>query len=148
MSHPAKIAKSMRRLGLISAATGRPSYTQTMPREGQSAAVARHMVRIALDTWHLGQLAEAGALIVSELVANAARHARGDSIRVTVTRLSDHRVRVAVVDLSRKWPQRRAPDLADPHGRGLLLIEGVSVEWGCDPLPWGKRVWADLPDAV
>jgi hypothetical protein len=30
------------------------------------------------------------------------------------------------------------------HGRGLLLVAALAEDWGTDPLPSGKRVWAEL----
>ncbi|MGO4417694.1 hypothetical protein AB4Z54_02675 [Streptomyces sp. MCAF7] len=53
---------------------------------------------MALAAWGLADEAETAALIMSELVANAARHARGHTIRMTVNRPADNRVYVAVID--------------------------------------------------
>lgn len=128
----------------VAAGAGAPAYTEALPREAQSAAAARRLVRTVLGAWHLPELAECAALVVTEMVANAADHARGEAVRVTVTRISDHRVRVAVVDMDRARPQVRPLDANAERGRGMRLIEAHSAGWGVDPLPWGKRVWADL----
>ncbi|RPK66544.1 hypothetical protein EES43_06270 [Streptomyces sp. ADI96-02] len=124
--------------------TGRPGYSETLPRESASAAAARRLVRVALSAWGLEDLADDGALIVTELVANAVRHAQRGSIRITIDRPEEDRVRVAVVDFSRRYPVRRDSGPEDEGGRGLALVEKPATEWGADPLPWGKRVWADL----
>ncbi|CDR14197.1 regulatory protein [Streptomyces iranensis] len=29
-------------------------------------------------------------------------------------------------------------------GPGLALVVALAEEWGTDPSPWGKRVWAEL----
>ncbi|MFG2599600.1 ATP-binding protein [Streptomyces sp. NPDC048462] len=113
-----------------------------MPREPRSAARARRLVRLALDVWGLDDLADDGALIVSELVSNAVQHARRQSIRVGVDRRGAARVCVGVVDFSRVPPTHRAP--MGEHGRGLLLVATLAGSWGTEPLPWGKRVWAEL----
>ena len=123
---------------------GRPGYGQAMPRQPESAGQARRLVAAALDTWGLRQLGEDSALVVTELVGNAAEHTRSSCIRVTITRLGPSRVRVAVVDRSRTRPTPRVAGPGDEGGRGLLLIESVSARWGTDLLPWGKRVWADI----
>jgi anti-sigma regulatory factor (Ser/Thr protein kinase) len=89
-------------------------------------------------------LAEDGATIVSELVANAVQHARRDSIRVVVERPETARVRIGVVDFSKTPPVRKASDPEDEGGRGLTLVEKLAEGWGTAPLPWGKQVWAEL----
>ncbi|MFD5747708.1 ATP-binding protein [Streptomyces sp. NPDC127033] len=126
------------------AATGAPAYTETLPRVAESARLARLLVAHALTVWEQDELTDEAMLVVTELVANAVDHARGDSIRVTVIRLAEHRLRVEVVDRSRVQPVLRAADAHDVAGRGLALIEAVSVRWGTDLLRWGKRVWVDL----
>ncbi|WP_063739503.1 ATP-binding protein [Streptomyces anulatus] len=84
-------------------------------------------------------------LVVSELLTNAVLHARRDSVRVTAMRLGEGRVRVAVVDLSRDLPAACAAGDDQESGRGLDIVATLSGgRWGVQPLPWGKRVWADL----
>ena len=90
------------------------------------------------------ELADDAALVVSELVANAVQHTACHAIRVRVTRLEQGRVQVAVVDKSHCLPAPRSSGEEDGSGRGLTLVEAVTTRWGTDPLPWGKRVWADL----
>ncbi|MEU6523579.1 ATP-binding protein [Streptomyces sp. NPDC046924] len=124
--------------------TGCPGYSETLPRQPESAGVARSLVRAALAVWGLDELADDGALIVSELVSNAVRHARSHSIRVTVTRPGTARVYIGVVDKSRACPEPREPDEEDESGRGLTLVGSLADDWGTDVLPWGKRVWAVL----
>jgi hypothetical protein len=97
---------------------GAPAYSETFPREPGSAVLARLLVTAALDTWHLPELADRAELVVTELVANAADHARGSSIRVIVTRLAACRLRAAVVDEDPTKPQLRAAGSTDEHGRG------------------------------
>ncbi|HET9382976.1 MAG TPA: ATP-binding protein [Streptomyces sp.] len=124
--------------------TGHPGYSETMPREPGSAATARRLVRAACAAWHLDDLAEGGALVVSELVANAVQHARRESIRVVVERTAKGTLRVAVADLSRSRPVPRAPESGEEGGRGLLLVATLAADWGTDERRWGKVVWADL----
>ena len=127
-----------------SAPIGRPAYSQTLPREPASAGRARRLVAAALGTWGLSRLGDTSALVVTELVGNAAKHARSQTIRVTITRVGPLRVQVAVVDRSQSKPAARKAGPEDEGGRGLPLIESVSARWGTDPLPWGKRVWAEI----
>ncbi|MCX4514157.1 ATP-binding protein [Streptomyces sp. NBC_01619] len=124
--------------------TGYPGYSETLPREPESLGTARRLVRVALAAWGLDELGDDAALIVSELVSNAVQHARSHSIRVTVTRPEATRVRIGVVDRSKRLPEPQEPDGEDESGRGLVLVATLAKSWGTDPLPWGKRVWAEL----
>ncbi|MEV0850428.1 ATP-binding protein [Streptomyces sp. NPDC049954] len=126
--------------------TGHPGYSETLPREPESAATARRLLRTACAVWGLDGLAEDGVLIVSELVANAVRHARRESIRVTVERREGDRVRVGVVDFSRRCPVRQDAGPEDESGRGLALVGELAADWGTARLPWGKQVWAELEE--
>lgn len=123
--------------------TGHPGYSQTLPREPKSAAVARRLTDAALSCWGLEELADDGALIVTELVANAVRHARRDSIRVVVQRTAARKVRVAVTDFSRARPGERQAGNDGEGGRGLLPVAALAVDWGTDERRWGKVVWAE-----
>ncbi|WP_340556381.1 ATP-binding protein [Streptomyces sp. GSL17-111] len=123
---------------------GHPGYTESLPREPESAAAARRLVHISLACWGLEALAEDAALVVSELVTNTVLHARRESIRVTVIRPGPVSVRIAVVDFSKVPPQRRGATDDAEDGRGLAIVQHLAAAWGCDPLPWGKRVWAEL----
>lgn len=127
--------------------TGHPGYSQTMPCTEESAEAARRLVRTALSVWGLEHLAADGALVVTELVANAAQHTSGPLIRVSVTRPARGHVRIAVVDRSVIRPQRRDVDEYSERGRGLGLIESLTDRWGTDLLPFGKRVWGVLSAA-
>ncbi|MFD5788550.1 ATP-binding protein [Streptomyces sp. NPDC127037] len=122
-----------------------PGYTETLPRVPESARLARRLVDLALTVWDMDGARDAAEVVVSELLANAVQHARRDSVRLTVTRLGETRVRVAVVDLSRTHPTRRAAVADDESGRGLDIVDALSHgQWGVDSMRWGKRVWADL----
>ncbi|CAM5480092.1 ATP-binding protein [Streptomyces hirsutus] len=101
------------------------------------------MVRVALSVWGLDDLADDGALIISELVSNAVQHARRESIRVVIDRPGAARVRVGVVDFSKVLPSR-GPDPERESGRGLALVGELAKAWGTELLPWGNWVWAEL----
>lgn len=128
-----------------SSAVGNPAYNTTLPRLPESARPARRLVSGALQVWNLEEAEDAALIVISELVSNAVAHARRESIRVIVTRQDDRLVRLAVVDLSHTLPEPRPAEQDDESGRGLALVSALSDgRWGVDPLPWGKRVWAEL----
>ncbi|MFI2669166.1 ATP-binding protein [Streptomyces albidoflavus] len=127
----------MPRLTMRVRPTGPPGYSETLPREPESAAPARRLVRMSCCVWGLEALAAPGAVIITELVANSVRHARRESIRVTVERPAECRVRLGVVDFSRARPVRGTAGPEDGAGRGLVLVEALAAEWGTELLPRG-----------
>ncbi|WP_309486371.1 ATP-binding protein [Streptomyces griseoaurantiacus] len=129
----------------MSRPTGHPGYSETYLCEETSAHTARRLVRTALAVWHLDAYIDTGALLVSELVANAVRHTDSRLIRVVVWRLAADRVRIGVTDKSRVMPTvKRQSGGLSVDGRGLLLIEALTERWGTDQYGWGKHVWAEL----
>ncbi|MFH8242704.1 ATP-binding protein [Streptomyces sp. NPDC018321] len=132
------------------AATGHPAYSRTCPCEPSTAEAGRTLVRDALGVWHLDDLADVTALIMSELVANAVTHTTCRSIRLIVGRPSATRIRVGVVDREpSRLPALGRAGENDESGRGLLLVDGIADRWGYDlhgprSRPWGKEVWAEL----
>ncbi|WP_284576880.1 ATP-binding protein [Streptomyces sp. 2P-4] len=126
-----------------------PYYTATLPRVPESARRARSLVTAALGRWGLEEFEDAACLVTTELVANAAAHARSDSLLVRVERIGPRAVRVAVVDRSKVLPCPRDAGPDEESGRGLWLVDALSGgRWGADPLKWGKRVWAVLGGAA
>ncbi|MFD5033404.1 ATP-binding protein [Streptomyces sp. NPDC058405] len=123
---------------------GSPGYSETLPRKPESAATARRLVRAACAAWELDDLADDGALIVSELVSNAVQHARRESIRVVIDHPGTARVRIGVVDFSKASPLPGEPGADEERGRGLAIVAELAEDWGTDALPWGKQVWALL----
>ncbi|MER6091826.1 ATP-binding protein [Streptomyces bluensis] len=125
-------------------ATGAPGYSETMPCEPESAHHARQLVAIALSAWGIGELADIGKLIVSELVNNSVNHTNCRTIRVLIRWEGRDMVRIGVADRSRDVPVLGKPDDEAEEGRGLLLIDAMSLKWGYDRKRWGKVVWAQL----
>ncbi len=118
---------------------------------------ARLHTKQVLWEWHLNALADSAELIVSELVTNAVRASAGltgsrHSGRwvpgvppVRLWLFSDRqRVLIQVWDGNDELPapQHGQPDAES--GRGLLLVESLSAEWGSyrPERSSGKVVWA------
>jgi len=84
-------------------------------------------------------------LCVSELLSNVIRHL-GEGTPVTV-RLTgaQGRIRVAVTDPDpRAWPLLRHAGGDDETGRGLALLDAVSLRWGVEQGTDTKTVWCEL----
>jgi anti-sigma regulatory factor (Ser/Thr protein kinase) len=110
---------------------------------------ARLHVRQVLWEWGLARLAESAELAASELTTNAVMASRM-ATRTAAVRLwlaSDRaQVLIIVWDASPQPPVRvDASDNAE-NGRGLMLVEAISEQWGwcCRDDTEGKFVWAML----
>ncbi|MFJ5037916.1 ATP-binding protein [Streptomyces parvulus] len=123
---------------------GAPVVSKSFLRDRESVREARVFAHAALLDWKMPDLADTVELITSELATNAVLHAQSAAYRVTLRRLGDDAVRVAVVDRSKTVPHLGEADDDMEHGRGLALVDAMSTRWGTEPLGWGKRVWADV----
>ncbi|MFG2358594.1 ATP-binding protein [Streptomyces sp. NPDC048521] len=122
-----------------------PRQSATLTSEAATVPVARQIVREACAEWGKDQDAvETSTLLISEIVTNAVRHGHSHSVRVIAERPCPDRLRVAVVDKSRRMPELHIAGQDAIGGRGLLLVDALSGRWGTDLLPWGKRVWAEI----
>ncbi len=116
----------------------------TLPAAVSSVPTARHFIESILSGWGMPELAWPATLIVSELAANAALHARGNSFTIRVGVEAVGGVRVEVRDSSSRLPQQRSYSDEATTGRGLKLVASLAHEWGVDTTAEGKSVWALL----
>ncbi|WP_257573496.1 ATP-binding protein [Streptomyces sp. JJ66] len=91
----------------------------------------------ALTAWSAEELGDEAELLVSELVANAAKHTDGTRISVSVSRQKAS-VWVGVRDSSGALPWRTRPKCEAESGYGLELLEACSLRWGVAWAPRGK----------
>lgn len=89
-------------------------------------------------------------LVASELVGNAIRHAgiAGDTELDISWAVGDDEVYFVVEDPSATLPEQRFPGRDATSGRGLTIVAALSVDWGAEPTPRGKRVWARVPVTI
>ncbi|GAA1698097.1 hypothetical protein GCM10009680_42850 [Streptomyces yatensis] len=115
-----------------------------LPENPQAAGQARRHVREQLAAWGLDELITTTELLVSELVGNAIRHARGP---LCLLLLRSRSLICAVFDGSLSTPRIRHPSYTDEGGRGLLLVSALSRRWRARYLDDGKCIWSeqDLP---
>ncbi|MDN3355843.1 ATP-binding protein [Actinomadura sp. DC4] len=120
-----------------------------------SVAQARMYTRWVLDAWQMSELADTVELLVSELVTNAVKatgpkkkpaHERFvfDTVNPVYLGLSvsADTLLIEVRDASVTPPLRRVAAENDETGRGLMLVQTLSKEWGCEVLEGGgKIVW-------
>ena len=121
-----------------------PKAQVTLPASVSSVPTARHFVESILSGWGLRDLGWTATLIVSELAANAALHARGEEFSVMISTEGDGGIRLEIHDTSLRLPQQRRYSDDATTGRGLKLVSELAQEWGVEPTATGKTVWAVL----
>lgn len=113
-----------------------------------AASCARlHAVHV-LHEWGLRELADDAAMLVSELITNAADASVVLPDRPAITlRLLDTGTSLVI----EVWDQNpldlepRDADADDECGRGLTVVAALSTRWGCERTSHRrKRVWAEL----
>ncbi|WP_110666499.1 ATP-binding protein [Streptomyces tateyamensis] len=146
--------------------------TCTLAPRYDAVRTARDFARTSLQHWGLDYLFDDVALVASELVTNALRHAIGEPtaadlsqspgrasfpiqagpgqssesrlpIRISLVHRAPQLV-CAVSDPSSVGPVTREADFVAESGRGLHLVDSFSQSWGWHPLAsgTGKVVWA------
>ena len=138
-------------------------FHANLPVLRSSPAWARATVRQILTEWRVrADTVESAELLTSELVTNAvlfsgtslevdSRPSRIDVAHIALTlRRSPGLVRVEVCDENTKPPiLRSAPEPDAEGGRGLILVNAMSVDWGYFfPQPGWKAVYfvLDAPE--
>ena len=147
----------------------------TLPGDLSAVREARTLVQQVLAGWQVDEISDDVALVASELVANAVRHGmqleqsririaaqipdhpviEADGVRISLVSTGSH-VICSVTDPSQRPPIRRIADPLEGSGRGLQLVESLSLCWGWTVLDGaadgasagvaqGKSVWAMFP---
>ncbi|MEO3872440.1 ATP-binding protein [Nonomuraea sp. B12E4] len=124
-----------------------------VPGVEASVPLLRHCVgRILATAGH--RYVDDVRLVVSELASNAVTHTRsgrsGGCVIVEVSAIGDTLARIEVTDEgSCSVPRPREARDSDCDGRGLRLVEAMSVRWGVRQGPVGGTVvWAEVVTAV
>ncbi|GGQ17531.1 ATP-binding protein [Streptosporangium pseudovulgare] len=133
----------LRRLAGLDAGTGHRDASWWLARHPSSVGRARRLTRERLTAWDLAEQSVAAELLVSELVTNALRHARG-TVSLTLS-LQDGLLRCEVEDAEPLLPSPRTVHDDDEGGRGLHLVDSLACCWGSARTPGGKAVWFELP---
>ena len=120
-----------------------------LPFAASSVGVARR--RLVSDLIRAGICGPAitdAALVLSELLSNALRHATplpGSGLRVAWS-LDSGSVRVSVRDGgAQTLPELGKPNPSTTGGRGLRIVDRLSKCWGTCSDNEGTTVWAEVP---
>ena len=116
-----------------------------LPSAPRAAGLARQVARDVLTSWRVEATKDMAILLVSELVSNAAQHARhsGSDLRLRMTG-TGHWLRIEVYDADPSPPRFQYRPGLDESGFGLVLIDALAAKWGVDQAATGKTVWAEL----
>lgn len=106
------------------------------------AREARRVVRDHLDRWGLPD--DDAELVAGELVQNAIVHAGAEPL--LGLRAGEGVVRVEVTDTSTTAPRLAPapPEELRESGRGIVIVDALSSDWGTEISPGGKTVWAEI----
>lgn len=126
------------------------SFLELGALDGAVPSARLHALHLARE-WGLASLADDTQLVVSELVTNAVHASRSMAHGTIGLWLASDQSRVAITvwDSSSDPPERVEASQDAENGRGLLLVEEISAQWGWyipvgqDRTPGeGKLVWA------
>jgi anti-sigma regulatory factor (Ser/Thr protein kinase) len=129
------------------------AFSMMLPVHAQAVSLARHATQDTLASWGLDHLEETAALLVSELVSNAVRHAHtGPVLKLGLAARGTY-LRMEVLDANpdppllrtpAAWELLRTPAAWDESGFGFVLIEAMADKWGVRETATGKGVWVEL----
>jgi anti-sigma regulatory factor (Ser/Thr protein kinase) len=103
----------------------------------------RHWTRHALADLPDDELASV-LLVCTELITNAHDHSSGATQLRLYRSVEPCFIRIEVDDPSLERPQLRQPPPDAGHGRGVLLIDRLCVDWGVIRRSEGKTVWGQV----
>ena len=130
--------------GLLPALEPGMRWRRVFPGDGRQLGVLRRWLESLLPA---GPARDDVTCVATELGTNAIAHTasgRGGWFAVEIT-WNRPLVRVAVADCGAPGGPRVVDDPAGVHGRGLLVVRGLSIRTGVCGDHRGRLVWADVP---
>ncbi|MCW7986655.1 6-phosphofructokinase [Streptomyces platensis subsp. clarensis] len=118
-------------------------HERTFPPHDSSVSEARKFAVEALSAWGVRDRLDDVCLCLSEAATNALVHAGPPSFGFRARlAISGPVVRLEIHDQGADRPHRKHPRLDDTSGRGLLLVDELSDDWGVEEQQGiGKTVW-------
>ena len=130
--------------GALAASGSGLRWRRVFPGEARQLGVLRRWLELLLPECPArGDV----AYVATELGANAVRHTASGQGGWFAVEITMHRqaVRVAVADGGAPGEPRVLDDPMGEHGRGLLVVQGLSARTGVSGDHRGRLVWADVP---
>jgi hypothetical protein len=118
-------------------------WRRVFPGEDRQLSVLRRWLAALLPD---GPLRDDVTAIATELGGNAIVHTASGQGGWFAVEITWHRplVRVAVADCGAPGAPRLVEDPDGEHGRGLLVVRGLSVRSGVCGVQRGRLMWADV----
>jgi anti-sigma regulatory factor (Ser/Thr protein kinase) len=104
---------------------------------------ARRQVQEAICAWDVPVDPTTAVLLTSELVTNAIKHEPGENVVLVITSACGE-LRVDVHDTSCSVPVQVDVPADAEAGRGLMLVDSLSTNWGFYWTAGGKAVYFTL----
>ncbi|MFF4041121.1 ATP-binding protein [Streptomyces sp. NPDC001816] len=132
-------------LGISTADFAAHAFSQ----DPKSVESIRRFVRETIGSWGLRAFADDLTNVVNELTTNAVQHAlpkRDEQAKAWLGMAHiDGTVVCAVTDPSPTPPTHRFPEHLAPAGRGLVIVDALTSQWGYTKTrTGGKIVWARI----
>ena len=114
-----------------------------VPAVPGAVPASRRLVRDVCELLGLGDVADVAELLAGEVTSNVVLHTRTPWLRL-VAEVTEDTLRVCVSDDDPHLPRVQAPSDGQPRGRGLMLVDSLSKDWGAVQRKSGKIVWFTL----
>ena len=129
----------------VHACHGRTAATRrhlqlTVPACGQPVRLAGQVTREVWTAWRLAHVEETAALLVSELVTNAARHATSTDAITLELQVVQTWLRIEAYRCRPGLAAPRTTSEFDESGFGFALVDCLAGKWGWIAWPSGECV--------
>jgi hypothetical protein len=114
-----------------------------VPAVPDAVRTSRRLVRDVCELMQLSAVADVAELLAGEIASNVVIHTQTPWLRL-VAEVAGGTLRVCVSDGDRRLPTLQMPSAREPRGRGLMLVDLLSKDWGAVQRPTGKIVWFTL----
>jgi anti-sigma regulatory factor (Ser/Thr protein kinase) len=116
-------------------------HSWSLDPEFSAVRAARSLIRDPLKRWGLEDLVPVTELLVSELVTNAIKYAKGEILLRLI--LESGSLACEVHDSSPALPRVLQVDRDAENGRGLHVVSQLATRWGARRTHSGKVVWCE-----
>jgi Histidine kinase-like ATPase domain len=120
-----------------------PGSHLLLPAVPGAVRLSRRLVRDLCDLVGLADVADVAQLLAGEILTNVVLHTRTPLLQLAAD-VSGGTLRVSVSDSNPELPIVDQPSEKEARGRGMMLVNALSKEWGVAQRPGGKLVWFTL----